>query len=604
MPGTGEHVQFIPLNVPKWEASQSYHHAAVVRFMHGAENPNLTDAQRAYGDELERALDNPMLQDHNGDHDRRVLKWISKIHEHTPALDNDKEFARWRDAAYIAGQHHDKDQVLGAQWQESHPDIPIGKIKAGHGTAGAIMLLAQIDAYAAYTKTDPKAAAKLFGGAAYITTFHENVKDFGRIFASRKPLTAEDGAPLMGAALRAAYDSGDYDMATISPAQLLSLLREQRMGANPQGFGRPETGSHWGLDPAFEAAYREKLVAMEQDVTPILAGISDADRRGLRTATELTVTADLLDMVTPAVESFYRKLESDHSIHRLFFPDSAEIPLIRDEVNKVLPDDIPKLTESSDPVAVLVAAARYGKEDMKPDSDARRLMWELLHAAQMPEGSKISSSPYVQGILRENVAVTLMYAKRAGDRLMRGDYTDIRAMYDWRERRLAQKVLEKAGFKPAEATDFLRSVADTDIANVVSAEIATTDGKLAGRFRNRVDAYEHAVDHLTARLQRKKRPGEAAADLTPAGYTNAQLEAFDDYCDRMLGVLVGEHGIVADDLERFRRSVDEGLMAPSIPFKVYEQLGDREKKARETARIRFVLGAMATGHYADWTESV
>ena len=164
------------------------------------------------------------------------------------------------------------------------------------------------------------------------------------------------------------FDHNRIDLFTLSPSQIIRMMRDQK-----EKGGFIIQGSKLGLDPQFEREYTAELQELFNDTNPIFSNITNEQRETFTLATKVAVFADEVEMVYPPYPSIMRSLKTDMSRSRAWWPVGATIEGILAAFNDK--ERAGNLNEK-DPLA----------------SDSYRLLWESWNLMEKTRKAKRSSS--------------------------------------------------------------------------------------------------------------------------------------------------------------------------------------------------------------------
>lgn len=497
-----------------------------------------------FGTMLTRAYNNPQLSDHNHEHSRRHERWLESMFLNIGELRHSHSVFSWIDSALLFSYWHDVDQLLTLE-----RNLTEGKYlpaKHGHALAASVMILALHERYAIERKVSIHKAWEICAGTALMIARHDKPEGFAAGLVGTKNAYRElpDGFRqlLHGRQLQEIFDKNELDLFTISPSQLMELLRMEK---EKHGFV-DDTESVWGLHPAFEEEYRYELALLANNTVPIIKDVTPRERMSYRYAAEATVLADVFDMVSPPTESIFRTLNTQHSRGRPFFRTDmgleAQLAHIGSDIGNIDPD---------------------------VDSDVRRMFWELVHMEHIKDGIT-ADSPFVRSINRETAIMGALAFKDIGMRIMRGDLSDIDTLYHFRKAQVARKTLAKAGYSKVRRLAVYQSVMKTgDDAIIIELLEKKGNGRLLGRYREKVHNLDIEAQRIKDGLLQK--PDSDGRRLRV--YEESDRRAFEALASSVIQALSEKYSVSVGRLKRYRARVAKRSYPGVIPYRTYDSLG-------------------------------
>ena len=353
-----------------------------------------TTRESAFGTMLHRAFNNPTLSDHNHEHSRRLERWLETMMLNIGELRHSHSIYHWIDSTILFSYWHDADQLISLQRNEEEGrDF---SVKKGHALAGAVMLLALHKRYAVERKVSIHDAWEITAGAALMSLKHDEPERFMQALSgTQNAYIDQDGTRLYlkGDILEKLYEDNALNLFTLTPAQLVELLRRIK---KKNGF--MEGGSKHGLFPAFEKEYG-RTNELEMNNRPMIETITDEEKRSFRLAATASVMADVFDMVAPPLEALMRTMNTQYSRSRPFFRMQS-------------PEEMMK--------AIMLEGGNVSAE---VDSDTRRILWELANLEHLQD-SVVTDSQLVRGVNRDSPSWEAIAFQDLGTRLT-GDVSDI-----------------------------------------------------------------------------------------------------------------------------------------------------------------------------------
>ena len=497
-----------------------------------------------FGTMLTRAYNNPELSDHNHEHSRRHELWLESMFLNIGELRHSHSVFSWIDSALLFSYWHDVDQLLTLE-----RNLTEGKYlpaKRGHALAASVMILALHQRYAIERKVSIHKAWEICAGTALMIARHDKPEGFAAGLVGTKKAYRElpNGFRelLHVRELQEIFDKNELDLFTISPSQLMELLRMEK---EKHGFV-DDTESSWGLHPAFEEEYRHELALLANNTVPIIKDVTPQERMSYRYAAEAAVLADVFDMVSPPNESIFRKLDTQPSRGRPFFrtdmDTQAQLAHIRNDIGNIDPD---------------------------VDCDVRRVFWELVHMEHIKDGIT-ADSPFVRSINRETAIMGALAFKDIGMRIMRGDLSDIDTLYDFRKAQVARKTLAKAGYSKIRRFLIYRSIRETgDDSAVVELLEKQGDPTLLARYREKVHNLDIEAQRIKDGLLQK--PDSDGRRIRV--YEESDTKAFEALCDSVIQALSEKYSVSPKRLKRYQARVAKGSYPRATPYRTYDSLG-------------------------------
>lgn len=470
-----------------------------------------------FGELLNKALENPALIDHNHHHLRRVEQTLLAIILNSQELQTE-HVQSWYRSAFLAASIHDHDQLISLQRNADGEKLPV---KKGHAVAGAVMAMLFAQRYARECGLDFQEANRIVRGAAYMILKHDEPE---RISQALNGVLSAQG--LSGEKLFVEYQKNQLDLTTLSPGQLIEILRHEKREA---GFT-----SLYGLSEACEEEYREQLELLEVDDKPLLQ-FSDGEKdqkEALKLMTEVVVFADIADMVAPPYEAIYRTLMTQYSQHRPFLtPVNDEFKAyVHSELQKA---GKPFLNDSATDADYYVALIENGsgntpREYAHLDSDVRRLLFEFHHLVEM-NSSRLSRLRYVREMNSVNAMMGIFALGNVATGVMENDHSIIQATGRRQLHSIARKIIRRSrtgidfdkidrrsrNLSPTSEndSDILRRIPDeNELLNLeTSLKNSLNDQDFAqyNRLKELVESVtQHTIDSIRKKPPQKYLPGD------------------------------------------------------------------------------------------------
>ena len=502
-----------------------------------------------FGTMLTNAYDNPKHTDHNHEHSRRHERWLEAMMLNVPQLRHSHSIFQWIDSTMLFSYFHDVDQLISLQRNlvENHNF----SVKKGHGPAAAVILLALHKRYAVERKVSIHKAWEICAGGALMILKHDEPESFAQAMAGMTPayrtIPNKEHELNHDEKLIQAFDKNELDLFTVSPSQLIEILRNIK---SQYGFISETDGSRYGLHPYFEEEYAEELADLATNNLPILKEVTPEQKISFRHAAEAAVLADVLDMVAPPMESMFRLLNTQYSRNRPFFR-SDENP--QSLLDKIFGPD--------------------GNLHQEIDSDTRRLFWHFAHMDHLHD-SIITRSAFVQRVNRDHALLGAITAKRIGARIMHADYTDIDRLYLERKCYLARKTLAKADVSRVQRLLIFHAMQKTgDDREVLKLLEQRKETKLLARYMSKVEHLE--IDRASIEEGLKHKPSGSLA--VTQGYSDQEVWAYEAIADAVIEKLCAIYNVTAKQLRGYKKILHKHWYPDSIPYVTYDSLGGKPR---------------------------
>lgn len=454
-----------------------------------------------YGEYAKRAENNPFLPQHNHEHGRRVEAHMEALLGNIPEIRRISLPTYLINATALFPYLHDSDQLDTEQHNADTKDsLPP---KHAHGAAAALKILAQTGDYAKAAGISPAEARKITGAAAFMMIKHEEPALLMQALAGRDDFSGEKD----GTALLDAFENNRLDLTKLRVDQLVKIVIAKKA---EKGF---TDTTQYGLHPLFESAYADELQALAKnpDSAPLIPNFNEADRDGLELLTQVSVFADVFDMIMPAQEAIARKLGVEKSLRRRFFPPGITF-------NDLLPD----------------ITGDIGNFPDKSNSDITRALWEFEHPLAINDSGIIAQSEYVQDLIGRTVIKGALAYKDVGIALMQGDFSVLAKIFDKRIALVREKLIRKG---------------------------------VDARNNGRIDALYLDRDALLAKLYPKFFTDSKLV------YTDTDVAQFAGIMDSMISRLQQRYGVTDEQIEQFKTELEEGSLA-DMPYKAYDSVSD------------------------------
>lgn len=489
-----------------------------------------------FGTLLTKAYDNPAHSDHNHEHNRRHERWLEAMMLNIPELRHSHSIFQWIDSAMLFSYFHDIDQLMSLERNLAEGGNL--SVKKGHGPAAAVMLLVLHKRYAVERKVSIHQSWEICAGAALMILKHDEPEMFAQAMAGMKSASFLHGYDLVRS-----YEKNELDLFTISPSQLIKILRDVK---SRHGFISDTAGSQYGLYPTFEKEYAQELTELESNDFPILKEVTPEQKISFRHAAEAAVLADVFDMDAPPVESIFRLLNTQYSRSRPFFRADEDPQLLLDNIFS---------PEGNLPLTV--------------DSDARRLFWQFAHMEHVRD-SIITESTFVQRINREHALLGALAVKDIGARVMRGDFTPIDRVYRERKSFLARKTLTKANVPRPDRLLIYRAMQKTgNDQEVVKLLIQRKATNLLNRYLEKIKHLEIERASVEEGLRRKPRGSRRESDV----YSDEEVRAYETIADTVIERLCEKYQVTPKQLRRYQKILREHRYPDITPYVAYDSLG-------------------------------
>lgn len=515
------------------------------------------DTRPPYAEVFVAAYQHPDISDHAHGHKRRVSLWAKKQLIEIEELKQQPGFVDYLKPAMLVTDFHDQIQIVNqyrniTEWPEG---AQTPSPRTGHEAGGALMILAQYQKYAQAHRISYGEAYEICSKAAVLMMHHDSQEDVSHLFSGEK----ESATGLVGDELIQKFQSKSIDLTSITPAQLIEIVRAQ---TKVYQVNKSATGLH----PAFEEEYKEILGELEDTKLPLMYAATQQDRDNLRLVGEVLYRADLWDMTTPPVHALMRTLAGAHSFTRAFLPDftsqedlsdflswTTETPLnipslLTEENRHLLPERF-----QGNPIGDLnIMAKRFS-------TDIRRSAAERID--KMPEDSLIGQSELVQRINRDSSLMGAWALWNLGTAVLNGpeSYTHfIESHYQVRKSELITKAVRKAGL-------------DNDLDRTLSTE--EVEELLKDNAPNMYMLYTERAEGL---VKEKNR----VLDNLNGKYTTAspqQKEYFKTFMANYIKSIVLRYNISQQAYEELAQQYAAGQYQQDLPYRCYSELASRNE---------------------------
>jgi len=276
-------------------------------------------------------------------------------------------------AMLLTPYFHDWDQLNTELRMIQDPDLAL-PAKMGHAVAGAVQALCLKEKYAELNGISLDQAQQITSMAAVMILRHDEPGNIAQAFNpfNRSAVGISDPKDLL-----VAFNADQLDLTTLSPAQLITLLKAKKGDKFING-----EASQFGLSPEFEQDYHEKLLLLEEDSSPLL-DLNLEEKAKLRSGTEMVVWADLVDMVSPYWDAILRTFQSAPSKKRPF-SWKADKDNTESGINRIW------------------ESIRDPKNGNGTLTDIERLFWELWHLDEFAKQTCLAEVPFVKKFNREH----------------------------------------------------------------------------------------------------------------------------------------------------------------------------------------------------------
>ncbi|MBP9690486.1 hypothetical protein KBD81_00230 [Candidatus Woesebacteria bacterium] len=370
------------------------------------------------GQELQTANEHPRLAHHGIRHTRhceKALKVLAgEIINYEPEIFEGEFGEKLLKAMMIAVSFHDADQLFSEYRNLTLPEEERLKVKKGHAMAAAVQILALTDLYAESTGITSEEAREITGMAAVMMMRHDEPGTVSRGFSPESSDASKIQDPSI---LLKAYQSDELNLSTLSPAQMITILKAIKGDA---GFiGRDS--SKYGLTPKFEQDLSVTLQQMADENTNPILRLDSEQQHKLKAGTEMFIWADLVDMVSPYWDAIFRTFQGQYSKERPFSwsycGDSKNLP----------PE-----------VDILFSHVLNPENGNGTVNDVERLLWELYNLDDFARGTVLEQIPFVQEFSKEHSMMGAIAVREVAQAMYGGDQIEnvVRVVYANRVKRL------------------------------------------------------------------------------------------------------------------------------------------------------------------------
>lgn len=297
---------------------------------------------------------------------------------------------------------HDLDQQTGnVRNLTREPDKQL-KVKKGHGPGASLKILAFTQRYATVNNLTYEEALNITAPAAIMMLPHDKPEAFDKTFSP----TNNNAQGLCGNELIAAFEADELNPFSLSAAQIAEITRMTKQKNKFMQDG----DSEWGLDPLFEAEYREELEALSCNDIPLLEEMSEKRRERLLLFTESVYFSDMVDMIGPHDLQAMRTFLGQYSQQR----DFSVFQLDKADIQDLSVEEYREIRHE----AVLNVVKNGNGNDMPTDDT--RLLWELLHVRNISAHSDFGDLPNVHKLVKDQVMMSAIFMKELGTHIMQG----------------------------------------------------------------------------------------------------------------------------------------------------------------------------------------
>ncbi len=343
---------------------------------------------------IQKAMDNPELNDHNHVHTDRVKRYTDFIISGLPQT-SQRSIQPWLDSVALFAEFHDLDQLLALQRNIDENRLGSSElnVKKGHALGGALMILVLSNQYAEINHIPPNEARRICGGAALMMLRHDDIGAYSQALRGERQALPTDGLD----DLYQSFKDGNLDLTSLSPMQLFGFIRKEKGEVN-----FPLDSTKIGLHPDFENGFQRRLDELSQDRS-VLVRVEDESRAGLNGAAEIALAGDIIDMIIPPTVAQERTFSTQYSQNRPFFAD--------DEASRLI-----KLIKEGD-------GNGNGKE-LPYDSDVYRILWQVYYLDNLLlKNSIFQDHDRLKNVLEVNTFNAIELLRHIGNHVMRGDFS-------------------------------------------------------------------------------------------------------------------------------------------------------------------------------------
>lgn len=507
-------------------------------------NPNLLSP---FGLNLTYAMNHSDFTDHGIPHVRRLHAVMDQIILRVPELRHSESIMRWLPSLELFPHYHDMDQVMTMYRNKEFKRLGIDKKlepKAAHGLAAAVMTMALYKRYneeSGMTRTDLTRSKEICKAAALMMVKHEEPDKINKALSA---FDENGNGKMLGTDARYDkrinsgtwltnlvwdFDANMVDMFSLSPSQLIEILRQKKA---QKGFVDLE--SPIGLDPQFEREYSKELAELSIDNDSLIPEISAEQRKSFTLATNVAVFADEVEMIYPPYPSIVRSLKTDVSKKRSWWNSQATV----DSMLKAFTEQGGNLAKTSDLA-----------------SDSYRLLWESWNIMEKTRKAKehdvkefhLETTPYVNNIAGEHVLMRLMAVHDFGEKIMNGKGLAklLGGIYNQRNNALSRKYYSR-----------IKGLSTDAFAN------------LSEQYRYRMRLLTEELTELTQILENKPSVRE---------YNNQDTQNFILLCDKLIEQACNIYNISSQKAQKIRRKMLKGREF----YKTYDPLGGLPDLIRE-----------------------
>ena len=528
-----------------------------------------------YGKFLHEAYNDPATP-HPHEHDRRKERWgeagVFGIRELRHGI---LSIFNWVRSFQLDHYWHDADQMIWEHWNGLNPDQKVSP-KEGHEEMIVMMLWPLRKRYQFESQLNHHDAERTIAGTIFMDFDHgepETILD--RLQAEGDAAVYDfdpekliiiidsDGLPAvwqemnsLGGQLAQIKKLCELHGKSLINPQSLKLRQIYAIGLYKRlraGFALAD--SRYGLLPLYEAEYGGKILETlreNRNLGEILElQAHSSDWQSLCLAKEMNVRADVLEMKSHYIYSLLRTWSVERAKTR---------PWWRQEM--------------ADKIYQMVMDPRVGGNASKnQDNDVFRMLWEIMNE-KMGDNTIIGRSRFNRRAEKETGILKLLVIKEFGNKIMKGDLSEISKAYARRRNQVSYKALKTAGFDPLILNLFLAvggwlsKVKGQVVGDKFITDLLITKGVRVDRYSIKITSLmKEEKDILNNFIQ--KLDGADGLKI----YPEEEIKSFNLLIDQCIGEFCHRHHISKTFLLRYKFLVGRRVESQVAPFQFYDSLG-------------------------------
>ena len=214
-----------------------------------------------------------------------------------------------------------------------------------------------------------------------------------------------------------------------------------------------------------------------------------------------------------------------------------------------------------------------GNAQKNQDNDVFRMLWEIMNE-KMGEDTIIGRSRFNRRAEKETGILKLLVIKEFGNKIMKGDLSEISKAYSRRRNQVSYKALKTAGFDPLilnlflAAGGWLNRFKGPVTGEKFIADLLTTKGVKVGRYKIKIASLmKEEKDILNNFIQ--KPDGADGLKI----YPDEEINSFNILMDQCVDEFCRRYNISKTSLLRYKFLVGRRVEPQVAPFQFYDSLG-------------------------------